>query len=154
MLYTSTNQTSLQYIHLCTLKMVKVSELLRIANSRIVGARRSNFSEIDRYRIFMAAGKKCAANVPGFECDHQGKELRHHQIDHIIPTYAGGPSTIDNGQVLCLDCHHEKSRLELRIFPRKNSRSFVYKRRNAKYWLKAIVLKKPIAIAKILKALA
>lgn len=142
---------TLQCIRLYQLKMKSFTNLLRIAKQGINGATRTNFTEEMKYKILMAAEKKCAANVPGFECDRQGKELRHHQIDHIIPAYAGGPSTIENGQVLCLECHHEKSTLEMRIFPRKNARSFVYKTRNARLWLKAIVLKKPVYIKKVLK---
>lgn len=132
--------------------MNRFVKLYGIANGN-AGAARTNFTSGTKYNILMAAEKKCAANVPGFQCDRDGKVLRHHQVDHIVPTYVGGPSTIDNGQILCLECHHEKSRLELRIFPRKNSRSFLFKRRNVKLWLKAIVLKKPSSISKIVRIL-
>ena len=31
------------------------------------------------------------------------------QFDHIIPVWNDGPSTLENGQALCEDCHAQKS---------------------------------------------
>lgn len=33
----------------------------------------------------------------------------HLEFDHRIPRFLGGRGTIDNGQVLCRDCHKEKT---------------------------------------------
>lgn len=34
------------------------------------------------------------------------------QVDHVIPLSAGGPDTDENKQLLCDECHKEKSRAE------------------------------------------
>ena len=39
--------------------------------------------------------------------------MKNANIDHIKPLSAGGSSELDNLQILCKDCHVEKTRLEL-----------------------------------------
>jgi hypothetical protein len=96
---------------------------------------RSEFSYKTKKHILKIYGKFCAGNIPNFTCEKTGRELKHYAIDHIIPSRAGGPPTFTNAQILCLDCHAEKSILENEIFPKANSRTS-YDRLRAKTWLK------------------
>lgn len=36
------------------------------------------------------------------------------EADHITPTAEGGPNTAANGQGMCTECHHHKTRAEQR----------------------------------------
>jgi hypothetical protein len=65
----------------------------------------------------------CAGNVPGVKCLKPGVKLDSHlrAYDHIVPSRAGGLPISVNGQILCLDCHAIKSKMENKFFPRKNS---------------------------------
>jgi hypothetical protein len=44
-------------------------------------------------------------------CERQFKK-KFYQFDHIIPLVCGGSNELDNIQVLCIECHHEKTRSE------------------------------------------
>jgi hypothetical protein len=60
-------------------------------------------------------------------CERQFKK-KFYQFDHIIPLAAGGSNEVDNIQVLCIECHHEKTRNEQEngdyIFVNKSESSF------------------------------
>ena len=99
---------------------------------------RSEFSPKTKANILRTHGKFCAGNIPNFQCEKTGRELKHFAIDHIIPSRAGGPPTYPNGQILCLDCHAEKSILENEIFPKANSRR-PYDKIKAKRWIKELI---------------
>jgi hypothetical protein len=62
----------------------------------------------------------CASNIPGFECKWQGDIEGIGQVDHIIPNHFSQCSEIYNGQLLCPCCHQQKSKMELKYFPKTN----------------------------------
>jgi len=35
------------------------------------------------------------------------------ELDHIIPLSQGGPDTEENSQVLCIECHKDKTKAEM-----------------------------------------
>lgn len=87
---------------------------------------------------------QCANSVPNFVCDKAGRELRHWHIDHIVPARVGGKPIFENAQVLCLDCHAEKSLLENKFFPKKGSKNSYYYG-SAKKWIKSMLIPKPMS---------
>jgi 5-methylcytosine-specific restriction endonuclease McrA len=60
------------------------------------------FPESDKLIMFERQNHKCAI------C---GKEKEYSEMhgDHIIPWSKGGRTTLDNGQMLCVDCNLRKS---------------------------------------------
>lgn len=62
----------------------------------------------------------CASNIPGFECKWKGDIEGFGQVDHIIPNHFSNCSEIYNGQLLCPCCHQQKSKMELKYFPKTN----------------------------------
>jgi 5-methylcytosine-specific restriction endonuclease McrA len=60
------------------------------------------FSEGVRNAVFMRAGG---------QCEHCKKKLRRgsYQFDHVVPISIGGPSTVANCEVLCRECHNDKT---------------------------------------------
>lgn len=46
-------------------------------------------------------------------------------VDHIVPVRAGGQTTLSNLQLLCEDCHIEKSRQDWKTYPRETYREEV-----------------------------
>lgn len=64
---------------------------------------RAEFSDWIRLRAYESAAGLCQT------CGkHVGKGDYH--VDHIIPDGIGGKPTIANAQILCNDCHNEKTR--------------------------------------------
>lgn len=61
------------------------------------------------------------------KCEQQVKKGKY-QFDHIVPLAAGGSNEVDNIQVLCIECHHNKTREEQQnsdyIFVNKSESSF------------------------------
>ena len=68
---------------------------------------RREFSRRQRRYIWSKSKGKCA------EC---GEPVRYRggssQMDHKRPQWGGGANTTQNGQVLCTDCHKEKTSTE------------------------------------------
>ena len=60
-------------------------------------------------------------------CEKQFKK-KGYQFDHIVPLASGGSNDVDNIQVLCIECHHEKTKSEQDngdyIFVNKSESSF------------------------------
>lgn len=50
----------------------------------------------------------------GFSCQLCGRTGGSLQVDHIIPLEQGGSNNDSNLQVLCVDCHKQKTTDELR----------------------------------------
>ena len=77
-----------------------VYEYLITGNERAVSMRA--FPESDKLIMFERQNHKCAM------C---GKEKEYSEMhgDHIIPWSKGGRTTLDNGQMLCVDCNLRKS---------------------------------------------
>ena len=100
---------------------------------------RKDFSDSMKRLIVKKKGAICSGNVPGVKCRKVGVYLSPHlrAIDHIIPSRAGGLPSLSNGQVLCLDCHSEKSLRENKIFPKKNSR-IQFKPSLARIWIECM----------------
>lgn len=61
------------------------------------------------------------------KCEQTLKKNKYH-FDHIIPLASGGSNDIDNIQILCIECHHNKTREEQQnsdyIFVNKSESSF------------------------------
>jgi len=83
------------------LKTIKTGQGLSPVVDRIRGTTLQNI----RVRILIR---------DNFTCQVCGKELRskYLEIDHIIPLAIGGREDDSNRQVLCIECHREKSRIE------------------------------------------
>lgn len=64
------------------------------------------------------------------KCEKCEKKLikKQYQFDHIEPLASGGSNEVDNIQVLCIECHHEKTKSEQEnsdyIFVNKSESSF------------------------------
>ncbi len=65
--------------------------------------RRGNFPPAVRKRLLGASGGCCQ------RCGST-KEVA---VDHIVPAALGGEGVLGNGQVLCVDCHREKTYADL-----------------------------------------
>ena len=65
-------------------------------------------SRVTRLVIFAKTDGYCA------DCGVQRLFLKTDDwhIDHIIPVYKGGKTNFDNLQMLCIDCHNEKTAIE------------------------------------------
>jgi 5-methylcytosine-specific restriction protein A len=46
------------------------------------------------------------------ECKRQGRVAAGHQVDHIIPLWAGGSDEDNNKETLCIPCHDAKTARE------------------------------------------
>lgn len=57
---------------------------------------------------FSRAVRRAIKERDGYACVVCGA-TSHLEVDHIVPAAIGGDNSIDNGQVLCHDCHREKS---------------------------------------------
>jgi 5-methylcytosine-specific restriction endonuclease McrA len=59
----------------------------------------------------MEQNRKCCG-LSGQECKHTSGELSitEMQADHILEHSMNGTTTIDNLQMLCVDCHKEKTK--------------------------------------------
>ena len=67
--------------------------------------KRKSLSKAEKSEVFARCGGKCC------ECE-EDLELKECQFDHIIPLGESGQNHKDNFQILCIDCHKEKTRLE------------------------------------------
>ena len=70
------------------------------------GHKRIKFTKQQRLQLFerdKETCKVCCKEIP----------LKNANIDHIKPLSAGGSNELDNLQILCKDCHFEKTHLEL-----------------------------------------
>jgi 5-methylcytosine-specific restriction protein A len=63
-------------------------------------------------RKILAAGYERAGGC----CEKCGAKLKvgEGRGDHIIPDQLGGPATLDNLQILCVPCHADKTRSDVR----------------------------------------
>jgi 5-methylcytosine-specific restriction endonuclease McrA len=70
----------------------------------------NNQTEKDTRRAFSQTQKKEILAKQGFKCArcHEKLGVGYH-FDHIKPWAEGGKTTVRNGQVLCAQCHEEKS---------------------------------------------
>jgi hypothetical protein len=66
-------------------------------------------SKFTRMFIFERAGRKCQSCGDSLDWDAPPKTW---EVDHIIPVFKGGRTTLRNLQVLCRHCHDEKSATE------------------------------------------
>lgn len=61
-------------------------------------------------RIASANQRRILLVWQDFRCAICGEELtKSYQVDHIVPFSAGGKTTLENLQALCLNCHKQKS---------------------------------------------
>ncbi len=58
-----------------------------------------NFTEEERYAIFILGGEKCA------ECDTSFNGYDRFEADHVIQWAHGGSTTLDNARALCKSCN-------------------------------------------------
>jgi len=62
--------------------------------------KRKAFPKSVRMAVLERSGGSCEA----YGCDKPGREF-----DHIKPVYMGGQSTLENCQLLCAECHAERT---------------------------------------------
>jgi len=65
--------------------------------------------QINRRRAFRRAGYACA------KCGHTDRSGKTLELDHVVQLSLGGAVGPENQQVLCWDCHMDKSVAEQRI---------------------------------------
>ena len=65
------------------------------------------FTDVDRQSVFARQNKKCNACNKPFA-------LNRLQADHIRPWSENGPTILDNCQLLCTECHADKTTKQLR----------------------------------------
>lgn len=63
---------------------------------------RRYFTKDERLLIWRRSHEKCGQCEKSLVFDEM-------EADHIVPHVSGGPTTLDNAQCLCKDCHVEKS---------------------------------------------
>ncbi len=64
-----------------------------------------DFTPDQRYVLWRLAEGRCQAN----ECSKVLDAPDHGEADHVIAYANGGPTTVENGQFLCMSCNREKS---------------------------------------------
>ena len=69
-----------------------------------------NFSSDQKEAIYYICNQKCQG-VKGYTCPQKGKILQFDEceFDHIKEHTDGGVSSVQNGQILCVDCHKIKT---------------------------------------------
>ena len=65
-----------------------------------------------RGQEFSFRARRSLIERAGGSCGHCGA-AEHLEFDHVIPCHAGGTNDESNGQVLCRDCHRNKTKREL-----------------------------------------
>lgn len=68
---------------------------------------RKTFSIQYKQKLLNQQQNRCAS------CQHDIQEVSCSDIDHKIPLHMNGPNTMDNLQVLCLNCHRKKTLQEI-----------------------------------------
>lgn len=66
------------------------------------------FTEEQRIAIFRRGGGKCANPANNPDCDIDCEWGNWH-ADHIVPHSRGGPTSVENGQLLCPSCNLKKA---------------------------------------------
>lgn len=61
-----------------------------------------NFSDAERYIIFLRGDKKCAG------CGKEFANYDDFEADHIVPWIASGDTSLSNAQALCINCNRTK----------------------------------------------
>jgi 5-methylcytosine-specific restriction endonuclease McrA len=79
-----------------------------MANEEIV--RRNRLGKIIRNLKFET--RTYLKEMAGFRCAICKEVSSHLEVDHIRPLWDGGTDELENLQVLCYECHKEKSREE------------------------------------------
>ena len=69
---------------------------------------RLNFSKAQRLEIAERDGWRCNPEH-GDGCGEPVEQNSAWQADHILPVVFKGPNTIENGQILCFECHKAKT---------------------------------------------
>lgn len=70
--------------------------------------KRGQAAVIDRDRIVRRDKGLCQ------RCLRKGRYTEGHEVDHIVALINGGPDTDENKELLCLPCHAEKTREDMR----------------------------------------
>lgn len=65
--------------------------------------KKRNFTEEERYALYISANKKCAI------CGNKIKSFDDCEADHIKPFSKGGETSLKNGQAVHMQCNREKS---------------------------------------------
>ena len=71
---------------------------------------RPNKPNDQKQTIYFLNARKCQS-VSGHSCPNANRELAFEDctFDHIKEYDDGGKTTVDNGQILCRDCHNYKT---------------------------------------------
>lgn len=74
-----------------------------------------NFTQDQKEAIYYLCEQKCQGII-GHKCPENGKKLSFEDVefDHIVEHADGGKSTVDNGQVLCIECHSYKTKSSIK----------------------------------------
>jgi 5-methylcytosine-specific restriction endonuclease McrA len=74
-----------------------------------------NFTQDQKESIYYLCEQKCQG-VAGFNCPESQKKLSFEDVefDHIVEHADGGESTVNNGQVLCQECHRHKTKSSIK----------------------------------------
>jgi 5-methylcytosine-specific restriction endonuclease McrA len=126
------------------IKTIGKKRLTKFKLKKKVNVQRTEFSSQMKEEVYDLYDGMCAESIPGFECPNSGRVLgRCFDIDHIIPSSCNPKkcSQIFNAQLLCLDCHREKSIREKKYFPSSNMINIEKKDKKTiwKNWLKPMV---------------
>jgi 5-methylcytosine-specific restriction protein A len=64
----------------------------------------------------MSEIKKQMISDTGGQCASCKERKDHLELDHKIPLWNGGTNDDDNLQILCYECHKEKTRAESKLY--------------------------------------
>ena len=66
-------------------------------------------------RLFSSDVKQAVYDIQGGVCPETGKKMKIEEMeaDHIIPWVEGGPTTLENCQMICKSAHKEKTRQQV-----------------------------------------
>jgi 5-methylcytosine-specific restriction endonuclease McrA len=102
-------------------------KVIRYAPDRPLGGRQNVKATLTRLLVFERAKEKCEACGKLLKFIEHGKTRDHWQIDHKICRRLHGPTTLENLQILCGQCHRAKTNKEIRLAMSDNKLATLFK---------------------------